>query len=91
MNGWTDDAHYFEETINISRVKKLLDNAVSANGVPKALEGMKWLLAQISKGRDVSDLFSSVVKIVSTKSQLKSKSALTIEWADGKVRVRADK
>ena len=68
MNGWTDDAHYFEETINISRVKKLLDNVVSANGVPKALEGMKWLLAQISKGRDVSDLFSSVVKLVSTKS-----------------------
>ena len=30
-------------------------------------------------------------KIVSTKSQLKSKSALTIEWADGKVRVREDK
>lgn len=68
MNGWTDDAHYFEETINISRVKKLLDNAVGEKGVPKALEGMKWLLAQISKGRDVSNLFSSVVKIVSTKS-----------------------
>jgi len=29
---------------------------------------MKWLLAQISKGRDVSGMFSSVVKIVSTKS-----------------------
>ena len=30
-------------------------------------------------------------KIVSSKSQLKSKSALTIEWADCKVRVRVDK
>ncbi len=65
---WTDDAHYFEETINISKVKKLLDNAVGDKGVPNALEGMKWLLAQISKGRDVSDLFASVVKNVSTKS-----------------------
>ena len=30
-------------------------------------------------------------KIVSAKSQLKSKSALTIEWSDGKVTVRSDK
>ena len=30
-------------------------------------------------------------KIVSTKSQLKNRSDLTIEWSDGKVRVRTDK
>ena len=30
-------------------------------------------------------------KIVSAKSQLKSKSSLTIEWSDGKVTVRLDK
>ena len=30
-------------------------------------------------------------KIVSTKSNLKDKSVLTIEWSDGKVRVKTDK
>ena len=30
-------------------------------------------------------------KIVSTKSKLKDKSVLTIEWSDGKVRVKTDK
>jgi len=62
------EAHFFEETINIAQVKKLLDNKIGPKGVPGKIEGMKWLLAQISKGRDVSQFFSSVVKIVITKS-----------------------
>eukprot|EP00939_MAST-03C_sp_MAST-3C-sp1_P001050 g1050.t1 len=62
------EAHYFEETINNAEIRRLLDNAIGVKGVPKAIEGMKWLLAQMSKGRDVSQFFASVVKIVSTKS-----------------------
>lgn len=32
------------------------------------LKGMKWLLAMVSKGRDVSDFFSDVVKNMAVKS-----------------------
>ena len=36
-----DDAHYFEETINISRVKKLLDNAVGEKGKRRYAESSR--------------------------------------------------
>lgn len=32
------------------------------------LKGMKWLLAMVSKGRDVSDFFSDVVKNMAVRS-----------------------
>eukprot|EP00501_MAST-03F_sp_TOSAG23-6_P002378 GSMAST32.ASY1.ANO1.2484.1 assembled CDS len=62
------ESHFFEETINFGLVKKLLDSKAGASGDAEKIEGMKWLLAQISKGRDVSQFFSSVVKTVSAKS-----------------------
>ena len=39
---------------------KLLDNRIGAAGVSEKIDGMKWLLAQISKGRDVSQFFAKV-------------------------------
>ncbi|CAM9291460.1 unnamed protein product [Discosporangium mesarthrocarpum] len=58
------EAHFFEESMNPAKVKEYL-------GRPKVvdkLKGMKWLLAMVSKGRDVSDFFSDVVKNMAVRS-----------------------
>lgn len=61
------DAQFFEESISPSTVRTQL----SVTGDPSnpsttlnLLKGMKWLLANMSKGRNVSDFFPHVVKLV---------------------------
>eukprot|EP01027_Heterolobosea_sp_BB2_P001444 GEZU01002190.1.p1 GENE.GEZU01002190.1~~GEZU01002190.1.p1 ORF type:complete len:432 (-),score=117.87 GEZU01002190.1:58-1221(-) len=64
------DSQYFQET-NVAKldiIKKNLDD----NNVSAKLEGMKRLIAMISKGKDVSMLFPDVVKnIVSPSLEVK--------------------
>uniref|UniRef100_M4BK39 AP-3 complex subunit beta n=1 Tax=Hyaloperonospora arabidopsidis (strain Emoy2) TaxID=559515 RepID=M4BK39_HYAAE len=60
----TGDAHFFEESMNLDRIRKLLDNKLGVAGHAEKLEAMKALLASISKGEDVSSLFADVVKNV---------------------------
>ena len=64
------EAYYFEETVNVSKIRTLLDNKSSASraGEAERREAMKWLLANISKGRDVSQFYPDVVKNVIVES-----------------------
>ena len=64
------ETHFFEETVNVSKIKKLLDRRShnGQTGIHERIQGMKWLLAQVSKGRDVSQFFPDVVKNVIVKS-----------------------
>mmetsp|Transcript_30214 Transcript_30214/g.39823 ORF Transcript_30214/g.39823 Transcript_30214/m.39823 type:complete len:1204 (+) Transcript_30214:72-3683(+) len=54
------DAYFFEESMNPGQVKGLLNGIKESDKV----KGMKWLLAMMSKGRDVSEFFPEVVKAV---------------------------
>ena len=65
--------------------RKKSENFMAASRLLESVSYKKVLSRGYSVIRDEDE------KIVSTKSQLKSKNALTIEWADGKVRVRAEK
>ncbi len=58
------DAHFFDDTTSPEKVRQDLDSIKEAD----KLRGMKWLLAMLSKGRDVSDFFADVVKNVVVKS-----------------------
>jgi vesicle coat complex subunit len=61
------DAHFFEESISPSTVRTQLvvtGDPSNASTTLNLLKGMKWLLANMSKGRNVSDFFSAVVKLV---------------------------
>lgn len=60
------DAQYWEESISPAVVRQSLQEAdpSSPSSTPTLLRGMKWLLANISKGRDVSDFYVVVVKLV---------------------------
>ena len=58
------DSHYFEDTTSPFQIHQYLDNS---NEIDK-LKGMKWLLAMLSKGKDVSEFFPDVVKCVAVKS-----------------------
>jgi len=63
------DAQYFEETVTPEKIRKLLNNPSSGHvGVMEKTDGMKYLLAQMSHGRDVSEYFPDVVKNVIVKS-----------------------
>ncbi|DAZ96254.1 TPA: hypothetical protein N0F65_012557 [Lagenidium giganteum] len=64
MRGISGDAHFFEESMNLDRIRKLLDNKLGVAGHAEKLEAMKALLASISKGEDVSQFFADVVKNV---------------------------
>ncbi|RLN70532.1 hypothetical protein BBJ29_006750 [Phytophthora kernoviae] len=64
MKSITGDAHFFEESMNLDRIRKLLDNKLGVAGHSEKLEAMKALLASISKGEDVSMFFADVVKNV---------------------------
>lgn len=64
MRGISGDAHFFEENMNLDRIRKLLDNKLGVAGHAEKLEAMKALLASISKGEDVSMFFADVVKNV---------------------------
>jgi len=63
------DAQYWEEGISPNAVRQSLNESDPSNPSHSSqlLRGMKWLLASISKGRDVSDFFPSVVKLVGAK------------------------
>ncbi|CAM9515000.1 unnamed protein product, partial [Choristocarpus tenellus] len=58
------EAHFFEESMNAAKVKEYL----SRPKVVDKLKGMKWLLAMVSKGRDVKEFFSDVVKNMAVRS-----------------------
>lgn len=60
------DAQFWEETISPSTIRNELSasDPSNPNSTPTLLKGMKWLLASISKGRDVSDFYPHVVKLV---------------------------
>ncbi|CAB9508168.1 AP-3 complex subunit beta-1 [Seminavis robusta] len=64
------DAQFWEENISPNTIRAELSSSDPSNphSTPKLLKGMKWLLASISKGRDVSDFYPHVVKIVGASS-----------------------
>lgn len=64
------DAQYWEESIAPSTIRTELSSAdpSNPNSTPILLRGMKWLLACMSKGRDVSDFYPHVVKLVGANS-----------------------
>lgn len=64
------DAQFWEETISPSTIRTELSSSdpSNPNSTPTLLKGMKWLLASISKGRDVSDFYPHVVKLVGATS-----------------------
>ena len=67
LNG---DSKFFEESINSGKLKALLEGRShnAASGVKDRIQAMKWLLAMVSKGRDVSTFYPDVVKNVIVKS-----------------------
>eukprot|EP00544_Gedaniella_sp_CCMP2646_P013853 CAMPEP_0202500234 /NCGR_PEP_ID=MMETSP1361-20130828/32395_1 /ASSEMBLY_ACC=CAM_ASM_000849 /TAXON_ID=210615 /ORGANISM="Staurosira complex sp., Strain CCMP2646" /LENGTH=275 /DNA_ID=CAMNT_0049132633 /DNA_START=183 /DNA_END=1007 /DNA_ORIENTATION=- len=64
------DAQYWEESISPATIRESLASAdpSNPNSTPTLLRGMKWLLACISKGRNVSDFYPHVVKLVGAPS-----------------------
>ena len=64
VTGAVGDAHFFDDNQAPSKVKQNLGSTKEAD----KLKGMKWLLASLSKGRDVSEFFPDVVKNVVVKS-----------------------
>ncbi len=62
--GMSTDAHFFEETLNPQKIRDLLDKTSHHSAVGKAerIQGMKFLIAQVSKGQDVSEFYPFVVK-----------------------------
>lgn len=59
----SSDLHYFEETTTPLNIRKQL----SSTDKSEIVKGLKWTLAMISKGRDVSCFFSNVVKCVACR------------------------
>jgi hypothetical protein len=64
------DAQFWEETISPTTIRNELSSSdpSNPNSTPILQKGMKWLLASISKGRDVSDFYPHVVKLVGATS-----------------------
>jgi hypothetical protein len=64
------DAQFWEETIIPSTIRTELaaSDPSNPNSRPILLKCMKWLLASISKGRDGSELYPHVVKLVGPTS-----------------------
>jgi len=65
-----NDSRFFEESINSEKLQALLAGRShnAASGLKDRTQAMKWLLAMISKGRDVSHFYPDVVKNVIVKS-----------------------
>jgi AP-3 complex subunit beta len=81
------DAQYWEESISPAEIRRSLQDAdpSSPSSVPALLKAMKWLLASISKGRDVSDFYVQVVKLVSCLHSLEVRKMVYIylvQYAD---------
>jgi AP-3 complex subunit beta len=64
------DAEFWEESISPSTIRVSLSSCDPGNPshTSALLRGMKWLLANMSKGRDVSDFYPHVVKLVTASS-----------------------
>jgi AP-3 complex subunit beta len=62
------EQRYFEETLPVSELKDLLDagSMSTARGQAERIRGLKWLLAMISKGTDVSRFFPDVIRNIMT-------------------------
>ncbi|KAI9910891.1 hypothetical protein PsorP6_011123 [Peronosclerospora sorghi] len=90
MKSITGDAHFFEETMNLDRIRKLLDNKLGVAGHSEKLEAMKALLASISKGDDVSTFFADVVKnvIVANVEVKKLVYMYLVHYADANAQCR---
>lgn len=90
MKSITGDAHFFEESMNLDRIRKLLDNKLGVAGHGEKLEAMKALLASISKGEDVSSLFADVVKnvIVASVEVKKLVYMYLVHYADANAQCR---
>lgn len=90
MKGFTGDAHFFDENINIEKIQKLLDNKSGNAGISEKLEAMKTLLAMISKGEDVSNVFADVVKnvVVNSVEVKKLVYMYLVHYADANVSCR---
>lgn len=64
VKGIAGDAHFYENSLSLDRIRKLLDNKTGSSGKSEKLEAMKSLMAMVSKGEDVSSVFADVVKNV---------------------------
>ncbi|CAK9033047.1 AP-3 complex subunit beta-1 (Adaptor protein complex AP-3 subunit beta-1) (Adaptor-related protein complex 3 subunit beta-1) (Beta-3A-adaptin) (Clathrin assembly protein complex 3 beta-1 large chain), partial [Durusdinium trenchii] len=64
------DSRFFEESVNAGKLKALLDGRShnAATGIHDRTQAIKWLLAMVCKGRDVSQFYPDVVKNVIVKS-----------------------
>jgi AP-3 complex subunit beta len=62
--GTGGDAHFYDDNQAPSKVRQNLASSKEADKI----KGMKWLLANLSKGKDVSEFFPDVVKNVVVKS-----------------------
>lgn len=62
------EQRYFEETLPISELKELLDagSMNTVRGQAERIRGLKWLMAMISKGTDVSRFFPDVIRNIMT-------------------------
>ena len=80
------------ELLNKAAIKHL-SNSFSKKS--EDLLSLSRLLESVSYKKVLSRGYSVIrdekKKIVSSKSQLKGESALTVEWSDGKIKVRTDK
>ncbi len=74
------ESRFFEESVHPEKVKSYLNQAKESDN----LKGMKWLLAMMSKGRDVSAFFPDVVKNVIASSLEVKKMVYTylVHYAD---------
>lgn len=62
--GTGGDAHFYDDNRDPSKIRQNLASSKEA----EKLKGLKWLLANLSKGKDVSEFFPDVVKNVVVKS-----------------------
>lgn len=58
------DARYFSESVNLPKLKKLLESSV----VQERIIAVKWLLAMMTRGRDVSSFFPDIIRNIATPS-----------------------
>ena len=66
--GGSNDAQYLEDSISPSTVRQQLTSSDILTNHASLIKAMKWLLASVSKGRNVSDFFPHVVKLVACPS-----------------------
>jgi len=66
------DSQYFQDSISPATIRSQLTqqslDPSNSSSTPTLLKAMKWLLASVSKGRNVSDFFPHVVKLVTSPS-----------------------